>query len=111
MKRICCGFVLFATIVLGGCGDARRDVHAVVDGQERRYHDVPVYSNVQAALDAAPASSGEPYRILVRAGEYREKLRIDKPFIHLLGEGMEQTRIHYDDYAGRDDGEGGRYFS
>ncbi len=107
MKFLCCAFVLLATVVVGGCGEARRDLDAVVDQQQRAYDDLPVYASVQAALDAAPNASQEPHRILVRAGEYREKLHIEKPFIHLLGEGMEQTRIHYDDYAGKDDGEGG----
>ena len=107
MRLVSFVFALLAMMLVVGCGDARRDLHAVVDQQQRAFDDLPVYPTVQAALDAAPDSSDAPHRILIRAGEYREKLRIDKPYIHLLGEGMEQTRIHYDDFAGRSDGEGG----
>jgi len=107
MRLVFFAFALLAMMVVVGCGDARRDLHAVVDQQQRPFDDLPVYPTVQAALDAAPDSSDAPHRILIRAGEYREKLKIDKPFVHLLGEGMDQTRIHYDDYAGRDEGDGG----
>ncbi len=60
------------------------------------------FSSIQAALDAAPAESQAPYRILLRAGDYYEKLTIDKPHIHLVGEGRQKTRIFYDAYAGQE---------
>ncbi len=94
-------------LTVSGCGQAGRDVQAVVDARERTFGDVAVFATVQAALDAAPGDASEPYRILIRAGDYKEKLVIDKPHLHLIGEGQDATRIHYDDYAGRDDGRGG----
>lgn len=92
---------------LMGCGVSNDNIHAVVAKDGETVDDLPVFPSIDAALKAAPADRKSPYRILVRAGEYREKLVINKPNIHLVGEGMTKTRIHYDDYAGKPDGEGG----
>ncbi len=58
------------------------------------------YATVQAALDAAPSNASEPYRILVRRGFWREKLTIDKPGIHLIGEDRTGTVLGFDAAAG-----------
>jgi pectinesterase len=63
---------------------------------------LPVYGTIEAALAAAPDNARKPHRILVRAGVYFEKLTITKPHIHLVGTGRDQTRIHYDAYAGQE---------
>ncbi|WP_111642933.1 pectinesterase family protein [Marinimicrobium alkaliphilum] len=62
----------------------------------------PVYESVTDALAAAPADATAPHRILIRAGDYYEKLTITQPHIHLIGEGAERTRIYYDAYAGQE---------
>lgn len=58
------------------------------------------FATVQAALDAAPKHASTPHRIMVRAGRWREKLTIDKPNIHLIGEGPGVSVIEYDTAAG-----------
>jgi len=45
------------------------------------------HASLAAALAAAPERAARPFRILVRRGEWRERLRVTKPFIHLTGEG------------------------
>jgi pectinesterase len=61
----------------------------------------PVFSSIQAALDAAPANATQPHRILISQGRWREKLTIDKPFIHLIGEDRALSIISYDASAGQ----------
>lgn len=69
--------------------------------------DAPVFGSVQAALDAAPRDGHRPYRIRIGRGLWREKLVIDKPYIHLVGEDRAASVIGYDAAAGmpRPDGE------
>lgn len=105
--RVSLTLLLVTTLWLLGCGKASSELDAVVDPQGRAWGDLSVYTHIQAALDAAPRASERPHRILVREGDYREKLVIAKPHLQLIGEGVDKTRIHYDDYAGRDDGDGG----
>lgn len=66
----------------------------------------PVFTSINAALDAAPAASATPYIIHIRNGRYHEKLFIDKPHIVLLGESRDHTILSYDDYSGIKDAEG-----
>lgn len=61
-----------------------------------------VYSHIQAAIDAAPAGLTSPYKIYISPGDYYEKITISKPYIQLIGAGMEQTRIFFDAYAGQE---------
>lgn len=97
---------LTLSILLVGCGQAGGEVDAVVDSEQNPFGDVPVFVSIEAALEAAPANAEAPHRILIKSGDYREKLIIDKPNLHLIGEGQGDTRVHYDDYAGRNDGQG-----
>jgi pectinesterase len=60
------------------------------------------YRSVQAAIDAAPSAAISPYKIYLSAGEYYEKLVITKPNIHLIGAGMDKTRLVFDAYAGQE---------
>ncbi len=53
------------------------------------------YTTIQAAIDAAPANATRPFVILVKNGTYHEKIFIDKPFITLIGEDRDSTRIIY----------------
>lgn len=54
------------------------------------------YTTVQAAIDAAPDSCQEPWRILVKNGSYEEQVVVPraKSYIHLIGEDKEKTIIH-----------------
>jgi pectinesterase len=59
-----------------------------------------LYPTVQAAIDAAPATGRKPFRILVPAGTWREKLRVASPFVQLIGAGQATTRLVFGDHAG-----------
>jgi len=60
-----------------------------------------VFTSVQAAIEAAPATATKPYRIFIAAGDYYEKLIIAKPHIQLIGADKNSTRIFYNAYAGQ----------
>lgn len=82
-----------------GCSHARlRSADAVVGPG--------AFASVGAALDAAPAAATTPYRILVRSGRWREKLTVDKPNIHIVGEDGAGTVLDFDAAAGLRDPEG-----
>lgn len=68
---------------------------------------VPTFATVGAALAAAPADGRRPFRIRVAAGRWREKLVIDKPNVHLVGDDRARSVLSYDAAAGmaRPDGE------
>ncbi|PQP84280.1 pectin methylesterase [Paenibacillus sp. PCH8] len=57
------------------------------------------FDTIQAAIDAMPDHATDKQEIRIKPGVYYEKLDIEKPKIHLVGEGAEQTVITYDDYA------------
>lgn len=57
---------------------------------------IKFYKTVGQALAEAPADSTSPYVIYIKNGRYYEKLRVDKPFITLLGEDKEKTFLTYD---------------
>lgn len=54
------------------------------------------YTGIQAAVDALPETGGE---ILVRAGEYREKIVIHRNGVRLTGEDRERTVIAWNGCA------------
>lgn len=59
------------------------------------------FETIQAALDAAPEQSFEPYIIHLSPGDFYEKITITKPNIYILGAGTNKTRIYFDAYAGQ----------
>lgn len=59
------------------------------------------FHSLQAAIDSAPENSLKPYRIYIAEGVYREKLRLQKSNIQLIGAGRDKTRLVYDDFAGK----------
>jgi pectinesterase len=75
--------------------DAR---HAGAEGE--RVAGVPTFRTIGAALAAAPAEGTTPFLISIRAGRYREKLSVDKPNVHLVGQGRDETVLTYDVAAG-----------
>ncbi|MED6120907.1 putative pectinesterase 29 [Stylosanthes scabra] len=59
------------------------------------------FSTIQSAIDSVPSNNKHWISINVKAGTYREKLKIpdDKPFIILKGEGKRNTVVDWDDHA------------
>ncbi|RDX65004.1 putative pectinesterase 29, partial [Mucuna pruriens] len=58
------------------------------------------FSKIQSAIDSVPSNNNYWVSILVKAGTYREKLKIpyDKPCIILKGEGKKNTFVVWDDH-------------
>ncbi|WP_166244816.1 pectinesterase family protein [Paenibacillus turpanensis] len=69
------------------------DANAAADG-------VKVFNTVQSAVNAVPANNTERIVIYIAPGTYQEKLTIDRPYVSLVGAGMDQTLLTYGDYAG-----------
>jgi pectinesterase len=87
---------------LVGCATTLRlSYDAIVSNDTGARGAEPVFSSIQAALDAAPATATQPHRIFIAQGRWREKLTIDKPFIHLIGADRELSVVSYDAYAGQ----------
>ncbi|MFS0872545.1 pectinesterase family protein [Paenibacillus xylanilyticus] len=57
------------------------------------------FTSIQAAIEAIPEPCAEKTIVRIKQGIYYEKLHIEKPMVHLIGEGADQTVITYDDYA------------
>jgi pectinesterase len=57
------------------------------------------FPTLAAALDAAPAEDGKPFRILVPKGTWREQVSVTKPNVHLVGEGQGASVIVFNAYA------------
>jgi pectin methylesterase-like acyl-CoA thioesterase len=69
------------------------------------------FTSIQAAINAAPTNSTQPYIIYIKNGKYKEKITIpsNKPFIHLIGESIANTILTWDDYSGKPIPGGGVY--
>lgn len=65
------------------------------------------FTTLQEAIDSIPVDNKEPVTIHIQEGVYKEKLRIEKPFISLVGEDAARTIVTYDDgaYTKFDNGE------
>lgn len=64
------------------------------------------FIRVDDALDYIREHTGEkehPWTILIRPGEYYEKLTIDIPHLTLIGENRQTTILTYNDYANKPD--------
>ncbi len=59
-----------------------------------------IYKTIGAAIDAVAEKNEKPVKILVTSGTYREKVKITKPNIILVGENAENTQIVYNDAEG-----------
>lgn len=57
------------------------------------------YRTLKSALDAIPDNSPQSSEIVLRAGDYREKVHILKPNVRIVGEGRELTRLSFSDFA------------
>lgn len=72
---------------------------------------IPQYKTVAEAIAAVGTTNGSTKVILIRNGEYNEKLVINTPYVSLIGEDSEKTRIHYAvcDGTKENEADGSRY--
>lgn len=75
---------------------------ALVDG-------APTFATVGGALAAVPEGNAAPFRIFIRDGRYYEKLSVDRPHVHLIGESRGGTVVTFDAAGGTPNPEGGTY--
>jgi pectinesterase len=59
------------------------------------------FDNLQAAIDAIPADNRQRVTIHISNGVYKQKVKIDKPYITLIGESASETILTFDDHAKR----------
>ena len=83
---------------LAGTPDKSASFDAVVATTRRE--GTPSFLTVAEAIAAAPAEGTKPFRILITRGRWHEKLVIDKPHIHLVGEDRAGSVLTYDAAAG-----------
>lgn len=55
------------------------------------------FSNIKSALESIPSNNTTRKIIYVKAGSYNEKLSVTVPYVSLIGEGKEVTKIFYND--------------
>ncbi len=62
---------------------------------------VPRYKTIGAAVKAAPeaAKPAAPYVVYILDGRYHEKVLVDRPGVHLLGQSQHGTILAWDDNA------------
>ncbi|MDF2564205.1 MAG: exopolygalacturonate lyase [Massilibacillus sp.] len=77
----------------------------IVDGKftgenGKKIKGICMYKTVGAAIGAVVKENQKPVKILVRSGTYRERLKITKPDIILIGENAETTQIVFNDAEG-----------
>lgn len=58
------------------------------------------FNTIQSAVNTIPTNNTARTVIYIKAGTYKEKLVINRPYISLVGEGMDNTTVVYGDYAG-----------
>ncbi|WP_282938599.1 pectinesterase family protein [Paenibacillus sp. RC67] len=59
-----------------------------------------LFNTIQSAVNVVPTSNTERTVIYIKAGTYTEKLTVDRPYVSLVGDGIDKTIIVYGDYAG-----------
>lgn len=99
-------FIIVTSVFLfcSGCASLQQQDYDAVVGKNSSTDTSSAknnFSNIQAALDAAPSITNKPYRIYINPGDYFEKIIIAKPNIHLIGSDKNNTRIYYNAYAGQ----------
>lgn len=68
----------------------------------------PRFATIGAALAAVPQDNAQPFIILIKAGRYDEKLIVDRPFVHLVGESRDGTIITHADCGDTPAPQGGK---
>jgi pectinesterase len=57
------------------------------------------FNNLQEAIDSIPSDNKEKVNIYIKNGVYKQKVTINKPYVTLVGESVEETVLTFDDYA------------
>ncbi|MBN8431155.1 pectin esterase [Microbulbifer salipaludis] len=91
--------VLLIPLLAGAATPEERGYDAIVS-TSAEHAQKNAYSSIAQALAAAPALANTPFTIYLPEGRYLEKIRIDKPNIHLIGAGRDKTILSYGDFAG-----------
>lgn len=68
----------------------------------------PHYRRLGEALAAVRPDNARPFRIGLAAAVFREKVSVDRPFVHLIGAGVGKTVLRHGDAAGDPAPGGGR---
>ena len=72
-------------------------VNSAYDGTDgEQVNGIPTYKTVQAAVNSVDKANTKRVVILVKEGDYNEHLVVSSPYISLIGEDSEKTRIYYD---------------
>ena len=72
-------------------------VDSAYDGTDgEQVNGIPTYKTVQAAVNSVDKANTKRVVILVKEGDYNEHLVVSSPYISLIGEDSEKTRIYYD---------------
>lgn len=79
---------------------------AIVSRHPSSHRGAAVFPTLAQALDYASQSTRTPFRILLRAGHWREKLVIERERVHLIGEGADRSFLEFDAAAGHLDPQG-----
>jgi len=96
MKILCLLFLVFMQTACSCVGLLVADVQV-----KKSCNNTPhCFEKIQAAIDAAPANSIKPYRIIIANGDYREKVILNKNNIQLVGQSTRKARLVFGDYAG-----------
>lgn len=91
--------ILLGSLLLAACSVAPQPDALVSQACNERKH---CFSSLQQAIDASAASSNKRvesqqyFHIAVEQGDYREKVRIDYPWVKITGAGSQLTRLHFD---------------
>ncbi len=57
------------------------------------------FQSIQEAVSAISPGNNEPIAIYIKNGVYKEKVKIDRPFLSLIGENAEKIILTCDDHA------------
>ena len=72
-------------------------VDSAYDGTDgEQVNGITTYKTVQAAVNSVDKANTKRVVILVKEGDYNEHLVVSSPYISLIGEDSEKTRIYYD---------------
>ncbi|MEO8671549.1 MAG: pectinesterase family protein [Tahibacter sp.] len=98
---------LAATAALFGCAqsaqraDHPREFDAIVATSEFPGVDIARFTSIAAAIAAAPREPQRAYRIRITPGLWHEKITVDRPWIHLIGDDRERCELSFDAAAGQ----------
>ncbi|MGD8782455.1 MAG: pectinesterase family protein [Ignavibacteria bacterium] len=104
MRKNYISLLMFFLFFIGGKKLAQ-PYHAIVSAEYSnpslsKIDGIPAFANIAGALAAVPDNNSEPFIIFIRNGRYYEKLNVDKPHVHFLGENKERTIITFDAAGG-----------